>query len=269
LPAASLPSASAPAAYASAAPDWIVSVGLEGRALPAWAGASDSKLAATALPLFSVRTDGSPPPYFGPRDSVGFSLLSFNGFAVGPALRFIDDRQAQNSKELYGLGSVSYAVQVGGFAEYWSVPWLRLRGEVRQGIGGETGVTGDVFLDAVVPFGRWVWSAGPRMTLQSTAAVSPYFSISPAQAAATVLVTPTTGLAPVPAYNASGGFYSYGAGTKVQYTFNAQWSAHSFVEYERLTGSVADSPIVTQRGSADQVTFGLGATYAFAMHPWW
>jgi outer membrane protein len=42
-----------------------------------------------------------------------------------------------------------------------------------------------------------------------------------------------------------------------------------FGEYERLTGSAADSPLVTVRGSPDQLTFGVGATYSFSMHPWW
>ena len=57
--------------------------------------------------------------------------------------------------QINGLGDVNLAVQLGGFAAYWPVPWLRLRAEIRQGIGGETGQTGDVFLDAVVPFGQW------------------------------------------------------------------------------------------------------------------
>ena len=70
-------------------------------------------------------------------------------FQFGPALQFIGDRKASDYTELYGLGNVDYAAQVGAFANFWPVSWLRLRGEVRQGIGGETGVTGDVFLDAV------------------------------------------------------------------------------------------------------------------------
>jgi outer membrane scaffolding protein for murein synthesis (MipA/OmpV family) len=36
-----------------------------------------------------------------------------------------------------------------------------------------------------------------------------------------------------------------------------------------LTGSAADSPLVIQRGSPNQYTFGVGATYSFSMHPWW
>ena len=79
----------------------------------------------------------------------------------------------------------------------------------------------------------------------------------------------TTGLAPLPAYSASGGLNSYGAGTQVLYRFNQQWEGRTFVEYERLTGSAADSPLVTQRGSANQLTYGLGASYSFDMHPWW
>jgi MipA family protein len=269
LPAPSSPPPTAPATYAPAVPNWIVTVGLEGRILPEWPGASDSKIGFTALPLFSVRKEGTPPDFFGPRDSFGFPIIDLGQFKFGPAIRFIGDRNARNYKELYGLGSVSYAAQVGGYADFWLVPWLRLRGEVRQGIGGETGLTGDAFLDAVVPFGQFTWSGGPRMTMQTSAAVSPYFSITAAQSAATAALAPSTGLVALPAYNASGGIYSYGVGTQLQYRFSPQWETHAFVEYERLTGSAADSPIVTQRGSPNQFTYGLGASYSFSMHPWW
>jgi outer membrane protein len=103
------------------------------------------------------------------------------------------------------------------------------------------------------------------VTLQSAAAVSPYFSITQAQSLGSTAV----GLPMLPVYNAKGGLYSYGAGTQLEYFFNPQWSAHTLVEYERLTGSVADSPLVTQRGSPNQFTFGLGASYSFNMAPWW
>ncbi len=259
----------APAAYVPAVPDWIVTIGLEGRIIPEWPGASDSKIGWSALPLFSIRKQGTPPDFFGPRDSFGFPIINLGVFQFGPAIQFVGDREAQNYKELYGLGSVGYAAQVGAFANFWPLPWLRLRGEVRQGIGGETGLTGDVFLDGVVPIGQWTLSGGPRLTLQTSAAVSPYFSITPAQAAGTVATAPTTGLPPLPAYNAGGGLYSYGAGTEVEYRFSPQWAAHTFVEYQRLTGSVADSPIVTVRGSPNQFIYGLGATYSFAMAPLW
>jgi outer membrane protein len=265
LPPQSAPPPSAPATYAPAAPDWIVTIGLEGRVIPAWAGAPDSKFGWSGMPLFSVRKAGTPPDFFGPRDSFGFSILDLGPFRFGPAVKIVWEREASSYTALNGLGNVNFAVQAGGFAEYWPVPWLRLRGELRQGFGGETGLTGDAFLDAVVPFGQFRWSGGPRVTVQSAAAVSPYFSITQAQSAGSTVA----GLAALPVYSASGGLYSYGAGTQLEYFLNPQWSAHAFTEYERLTDSVADSPLVTQRGSPNQFTFGLGATYSFNMNPWW
>lgn len=86
-----------------------------------------------------------------------------------------------------------------------------------------------------------------------------YGSITAAQSAATGL----------PVYNATGGFYSYGAGGQIEYFFNRQWQVHALVEYERITNSAANSPLVTMRGSPNQFTFGLGATYTFSMHPLW
>jgi MipA family protein len=267
LPETPAPASTAPAAYAPSpvVPDWIVTIGVESRVIPAWPGAAEDKFAFVGGPLFSVRKQGTPVEYFGPRDSFGFSVLDLGQIKLGPAVKLIWPRQESNYAALNGLGNVNLAVQAGAFAEYWAVPWLRLRGEVRQGFGGETGVSSDLFLDAVIPAGQFRFSAGPRMTVQSAAAVGPYFSITQAQSTGST----ASGLPELPVYHADGGLYSYGAGTQTEYFLNAQWATHAFVEYERLTGSAADSPLVTERGSPNQLTFGLGATYSFDMHPLW
>ena len=254
-------------AYAPAVPDWIVTIGAEGRIIPAFPGAADKKLGWSALPLFSIRKAGTPPDFFGPRDSFSFNLINPGCFSSVRHCNSSISARPPTYAELNGLADVDYAAQVGAFANFWPVSWLRLRGEVRQGVGGETGVTGDIFLDAVVPVGQWTISAGPRVTLQTAAATSPYFSITAAQAIAANSLQP--GLGTLTAYNAGGGLYSYGAGTQLQYTFNPTWTAHAFVEYQRLTDSAANSPLVTQRGSPNQLTYGLGATYSFNMHPLW
>jgi len=261
LPAAPEPAQPTAAPAAVAVPDWIVTVGVEARAIPAWPGAADTKFALTGLPLFSIRKAGTSPDFFGPRDSFGFPVVDLGQIKLGPAFQLIWQRSASAYRELNGLGNVGYALQTGGFVDYWAVPWLRLHGELRQGIGGETGVTGNVFVDAVVPVDQWRFSAGPRMTVQSAAAVSPYFSITPQQSANSTV----SGLPMLPVYHAGGGFYSYGAGTQAEYFFNPTWAAHTFIEYERLTGDAANSPLVTQRGSPNQFTLGVGTTYSFSM----
>jgi len=259
------PAPDAPTTYAPAAPNWIVTIGAEGRAIPAYPGAPTNLYTFTGFPLFVILKPGDPPFFFGARDSFGVPIIDWGRFQLGPVGRLEWPRYQSWYSQLNGLGDVNLAVQLGGFAQYWPVPWLRLRGEVRQGIGGETGVTGDLFADVIVPVGQFRLSGGPRMTLQTTAAVSPYFSITAAQAAAANAAQPT--LPPLTPYNAGGGLYSYGAGGQIEYFFNPQWSAHVIAEYERITDSAADSPIVTQRGSPNQFTFGIGATYSFAMHP--
>lgn len=266
--AADLPQpASAPTLVASVppVPDWIVTIGVEGRIVPAWPGAPTSQIAPSGAPLFSVRHAGEPPPYFGPRDSFGFDAIDLGQLKFGPAIKYVSERKAADYPETVGLGNVATTIQAGAFAEYWPVDWLRLHTEVRQGFGGEGGVTGDAFLDAVVPFAQFRWSVGPRLTLASAPAINPYYGITLSQSTGSV----GAGLPQLPVYRAGGGLYSYGAGTQLEYFVNDQWAAHAFVEDERLAASVADSPLVAQRGSPNQWTYGLGATYSFSMHPLW
>jgi outer membrane protein len=249
------------------ASEWTVTLGVEGRAVPAWPGADDKKLGFSALPLFSIRKAGTPPAFFGPRDGFGISIIDLGQFRLGPVGKILWKRTASDYAETNGLGDINYTIQAGGFVELWPVQWLRLRAEVRKGFGGETGVTGDVFLDAVVPIGQLTLSGGPRLTMQTADAVSPYFSITAAQATAANLAQPTLGV--LTPYTPGGGIYSYGAGTQARYFWTPQFATHVFVEYERLTGDAANSPLVVQRGSPNQFTYGVGATYSFDMPGLW
>jgi outer membrane protein len=260
-----LPGSPSTAAGAAPKPDWIVTIGAELEAVPAWPGAPTSLYGLSGTPLVGVQRPGDPPIFFGPRDGFGVPVVDIGSFQAGPAGKLVFPRYQGQYIQLNGLGDVRWAVQLGAFVTYWAVPWLRLHGEIRQGFGGETGITGDLFMDAVVPIGQWRLSGGPRLTLQSAAATAPYFNITPAQSAASTI----SGLPALPAYNATGGLYSYGAGGQAEYSFNRQWSILGFVEYQRLADSAADSPLVTMRGSPNQFMFGIGATYTFAMRPLW
>lgn len=261
--AADLDQSTPPVTAKAAAPDWVVTIGAEFREYPAWPGAPTSLYMAGGYPLFNIRKPGDPPFFFGARDGFGVPILDLGQLQFGPVGTINWPRYSSDYAQLRGLGDVGWAVELGAYAQYWAAPWLRIRAELRQGVGAETGQTGNLYVDAIVPAGQFRLSAGPRLTAQSSAALSPYFSITPAQAAASGVA----GFAPLTPYNVSGGFYSYGAGSQVEYFFNPQWQAHAIVEYERITGSAADSPLVTMRGSPNQFTFGLGAAYTFNMRP--
>src|SRR5262249_58445759 len=92
---------------------------------------------------------GRPPKYFGPRDSFGFTILALGQIKIGPAVQIVWPRNASSDRALNGLGDVDFAVQAGAFAEYWPVQRLRLRSEVRQGIGGGTRRARGVFFGPI------------------------------------------------------------------------------------------------------------------------
>jgi MipA family protein len=238
---------------------WTVAVGFDGWFLPRWQG-SDGNYIFAPVPLLDVRKAGTPERFHGPRDGFGMALLELGQFRAGPVVAIRLPRKEYKDVKLTGLGDVDTAYEFGVFTEYMWAPWLRTRAEVRQGTGGHHGVVADLFADAIGAISRQLTvSAGPRITLATDSATSPYFSITSAQSAASGL----------PVFDAKGGVRAYGAGAKARYLWTQQWGTHVFVEYERLAGDAKNSPLVALRGSPDQWMFGAGVTYSFDMRSWW
>jgi outer membrane protein len=238
---------------------WTVQIGVEGWVGPRWQG-SDGNYIFLPVPLLDIRKAGTPERFHSPRDSFGMALIDLGQFRAGPVLWGRLARKEYKDTKLTGLGDVDTAYEFGIFTEYMWAPWLRTRGEVRQGTGGHHGIVADLNADVIAPVSRQLTlSAGPRIELATTSATSPYFSITSVQSAASGL----------PVYDAKGGVRSVGAGAKARYLWNPQWGTHVFVEYERLMGDAKNSPLVSLRGSPDQWTFGAGITYAFDMKAWW
>jgi outer membrane protein len=239
--------------------DWTITVGIEGKVEPIFLGSKDFTVRPN--PLFDIRRYGTPERFRAPRDGISFALFEGSNFQIGPVGQIrIGRRESDDPAALRGLGNVPWAGEIGAFAEYWFVPWLRARAEVRQGVTGHHGLVADLTADAVVPVTpQLTLSGGPRATLVTAAANQPYFSINDIQSIASGL----------PVYSAGGGLRSVGAGAQARYFWTPQLATHVFVEYDRLTDGAADSPLVTQRGSPNQVTIGFGVTRSFDIkQPW-
>jgi outer membrane protein len=233
---------------------WTVSVGVEASGAPRYEGAKGYVFRPS--PLFDIRRAGTPPRFHSPREGFGFGIMDTGAFRFGPVGKLRYPRKEGDDANLRGLGDVDWAVEVGGFAEYWPTHWLRAYAELRQGFGGHHGLVSDILIDAVwrtTP--QLTLSAGPRLTLQSDKAVSPYFDVTAAQSIASGL----------PQYDAGGGITSWGAGAQARYQWSPQWATYTYVEYQQLVGDVATSPVVSLRGTRDQFQFGVGVTYSFDM----
>jgi outer membrane protein len=235
---------------------WTVTLGVEGRARPLFEGADTMRFA--PVPLFDIRRAGKARTFQAPLDGASIGLIETNNFRLGPTFRIRLPRKERDAAGLQGLGDVKYGVEVGGFAEYWPTQWLRTRGDILQGFHGHHGLVGS--LSAYVVYAvtsQITLSAGPRPRFESGKTMQTYIGIDAQQSL----------LSGLPVYSPSGGFRSWGAGAQLRYDLTPQWSTHMFVEYERLSSSAADSPLVRLRGSRDQIITGIGINYAFDVGP--
>ena len=67
----------------------------------------------------------------------------------------------------------------------------------------------------------------------------------------------------LPAFSPSGGLEQMTDWLAAIYQFDKHWFGGALVYYQRLSGSAAGSPIVTQRSNRNQITYGVGVAYAF------
>jgi MipA family protein len=236
----------------SASGGWTVTVGIGGEMQPSYEGASSSKLA--PKPIISIRRAGTPARFKSMRDNASFALIDVGGFRAGPVGSYKASRKAADHAELRGLRDVDWAIELGGFAEYYAMDWLRLRAELRRGFNGHEGIVADFAADVIVPINdRMTFAAGPRYRVTDAKYAETYFSVSNIEALASGL----------PVYDAKGGSGSVGVGAQLRYKLDPQWEVRGYVEYDKLLGSIADSPLVQLRGSTNQVTYGLGVAYSF------
>lgn len=232
--------------------DWRVTLGAAVLTAPDFKGAKDYML--RVQPMVSVSRAGSEKRFSSRNDNISFGLIDNGAFRAGVNGKVVFGRDSSDYAELNGLDDVSWGAELGGFAEVYPTDWMRLRGEVRQGIGAHHGVVADLSADAfqdIVPGLRV--SGGPRMTLASADYFDAWYGVSPGEAAA-------SGLA---AYSPGGGVESVGVGGAVTWQATDRIETSIFGEYSRLVGSASDSSIVRQRGSSNQFLFGISATYTF------
>jgi outer membrane protein len=235
----------------SASGDWTITLGVGGEMKPSYLGAGSSEL--SPKPIISIRRAGSPLRFRSMRDNASFALIDYGRFRAGPVGAYKSARKAADHIELRGLNDVKFAVELGGFAEYYAFDWLRVRSEVRRGIGGHEGIVADFSADVIVPINeRMTFAFGPRYTLTDAKYASTYFSVNTLEALASGL----------PVYDAKGSG-AVGAGAQIRYQLDPKWEVRGYVEYNKLLGSIADSPLVKMRGSADQLTYGIGVAYSF------
>ncbi|MBB4198113.1 outer membrane scaffolding protein for murein synthesis (MipA/OmpV family) [Rhodoblastus sphagnicola] len=256
--AADLPSSKAPAAPAPTQEDWFVTVSGQVSFGPSYPGAKSYDF--SGIPGISLRRVGEKEPFGTPDDGFSFAFYNNDLLRFGAVGRLVGDRAVHDNNALKGLAYVPYSLELGGFAEVTPVSWGRLRLELRQAVSGHDGLVATVGGDVWQSWNGFTLSIGPRLNFGNDKYASTYFSVSQAQANANIGAG-----GKLYAYNAVGGLTSAGATTALRYDVNENWRATAFGTYQRLTGSVSNSPLAYSVGNGDrnQWTYGLEVAYRF------
>ncbi|WP_239805552.1 MipA/OmpV family protein [Croceicoccus hydrothermalis] len=227
-----------------------VRIGIGPQFQPAYPGADGARVG----PFFDIdrRAEGEDFAFEAPTESFGFPLIEFDGLYLGPTASITNSRKQEDTAP--GLRTIGTTVEAGIAAQLYISENIYSFVELRRGIGGHDGWTGQAGLDYIVrDADRYVVSAGPRVTYGDSTHSQAYFGITPEESAA-------SGFA---AYDADGGLQSAGGVVSVDFALGGPWGVMGFGGYQRLVGDAADSPVVELFGSKDQWTGGIAVNYTF------
>lgn len=231
-----------------------VRVGLGGQTRPEFIGADSNEFA--PLVDVSIKRGDAPFDFGAPDDNFDIALFSTNGFSAGPVGNIQSGRK--NKDVGAPVGKIKTTIEAGVFGQYQVNDSLRLRTEVRKGIGGHDGIVASAGGDYILRDGdRYVWSIGPRVLWSNRRYQREWFGVSPD-------VSLLTGLSP---YRPSSGVHAIAATSGAYVQLFGDIGLFGYGRYERLVGDAAKSPIVRELGSRNQVSGGIGLTYTFRVRP--
>jgi outer membrane protein len=232
---------------------WIVTVGAFGDLEPRFEGARRHGFG--YQPIIDYRAVDSREWLNLPNDGFDFALIETQDFRAGPVVNGRWERDASSlARGFRHVANINLSAEAGVFAEWWPMEYLRTRVEIRDAVVGARGIVADLSADWVWrPDQQWTMSAGPRLSLADSAFMHSYYSVDSQRSIASGLAT----------YVAPAGVRSVGAGSMLKYKWSESVATMAFVEYQRLARSAAESPLIDDRGSPDQLTVGIGLSYSF------
>lgn len=247
-------------------------IGLGAGMVPSYAGSND--YIAFPLPLIAGRVGGvgiapngpgfildlnSPKPVMGPRKGARI--------AFGPAIRFRNDRNNRISDVVVArAGKLDAALEVGANVAVSLPNVIKTFDQLTFGVQARRDILGAHEGWVIEPQIGYRALLGKGFSLQAQASAEfvddkfagYYFTVSPAQAAA-------TGLAQ---YRADGGVNRIGTTAILSYDLdrnplNGGFALTGVGGYSRLIGDSADTPYTSVRGDANQFILGAGVAYTF------
>lgn len=245
----------APPPSEAAKKDWTIRLGAGALYQPEYEGSDEYKITPVPMVMISYRD-----LVFLRGPMLGANVLTWQGprpsdkLQVGPLVRYQFGRDEGDSDDLRGMGDIDAAVDVGGFVTYSAGPWSTGLTLFRDVSGSHDGLTAKLSAGNRLPL-------GPKLMLRSEISATwaddnyteTFFGVTAAQSARSGMRQ----------YRPEGGLKDAGITFDLDYSLTENWGLTGRLGYKRLLGDAADSPLVEDRGSADQLNTGLFVNYKF------
>ena len=172
---------------------------------------------------------------------------------IGPLLSYDGGRDEDDNDDLDGLGDVDGSITLGVVAEIAFGPY-QFGARVEKAIDGHTGWSAGLSVGRSFQLSeRLNLNLALETSLVDEDYMNAFFGI-------TALQSERSGLS---RFDADAGFKDVGVSLRLNYALNEHWLLFTGAGYARLVGDAADSPLVEDRGSADQFSAMIGGAYRF------
>lgn len=222
---------------------WSLTIGVSGGVSPDYEGSNDYE--SGFGPNFIVTWRDT---IFYRGNSLGVNIIRQKNLKAGLIAARAAKRKEDDNDKLEGLGDIDGGIEVGGFVTYKNKPW-RFKAEARQEVdSGHEGALLELSVGTDLPLAKPLVFVELGTTLVDDDYMESFFGVDSQQSADSGLKK----------YNADAGIKDVNLSISAGYPLSDRWRIAAMVEYKRLLGDAADSPIVDDK---NQFIAGLGLTY--------
>jgi MipA family protein len=188
------------------------------------------------------------------QQGLGVNIIRNKNLTFGTSIGYYGSRKDDDNDALMGLGDVDGGVDARLFV-FVPVGPISLTSMYRRDLSGNH--DGSIFSVGALYFKlisrKLRVNLQGRLNFASEKFMNTYFDINLSQASRSSMTV----------YDADAGIKDISAFNILIYSFTRHWNVVSFMGFSRLLGDAANSPIVKERGTANQFRFGLGFSYRF------
>ncbi len=225
--------------------EWALSIGVISGVTPEYEGSDDYEFGIGPNIAGSWRDI-----LFFKGKTFGANLVREKNLKAGPILSWSGGRDEDDNDKLEGLGDVDGSIEAGGFVSYRRKP-LRFKMEARHDVNsGHEGGLVELSAGTTLPFDKPRVFVALGTTWASDDYMESFFGVDSSQSAESGLKK----------YKAESGIKDISLSVAAGYSITNRWRLGGKVEYKRLLGDAADSPIVEDE---NQFLAGIGISYHF------